>query len=142
MANPAVSGPRLAVLALRLPTGVGHIRELSLPDHFKSLGRSARARARAANHRSNRCLGVIRRPDELAPVVLRELDPGLKPLFGLQEVPHAHQEPGLDGLAVPAALAVARGTAEVNGSEIGSVHIEQRQRRVAVGPAGSVAGTR
>src|SRR2546427_11946780 len=84
--------------------------------------------------------GVVRRPDELAPVVLRELDPGLKPLFGLQEVPHAHQQPALDGLTVPASLAVARGTAEMNSGEIGSVHIEQRQRRVAVGPAGSVSG--
>src|SRR5207244_10795533 len=43
-------------------------------------------------------------------------------------------------LTVPASLAVARGTAEMNSGEIGSVHIEQRQRRVAVGPAGSVSG--
>src|SRR5207245_3334513 len=76
---------------------------------------------------------------ELEPVILGELHPGLKPLSGLQEVPHAHQEPALDGLAVPAALAVARSAAEMNSGEIGSVHIEQRQRRVAVGPAGSVS---
>src|SRR5437870_3272480 len=83
---------------------------------------------------------MVRRPDELAPVILRELHPGLKPLSGLQEVPHAHQEPALDGLTVSAALAMARGTAEMNSGEIGSVHIEQRQRRVAVGPARSVSG--
>src|SRR5437667_11957797 len=53
---------------------------------------------------------------------------------------HTHQQPALDGLTVPASLAMARGTAEMNSGEIGSVHIEQRQRRVAVGPAGSVSG--
>src|SRR5438034_3928796 len=55
-------------------------------------------------------------------------------------MPHAHQEPTLDGLAVTAAFAVAGGTAEVNGSEIGGVRVEQRQRRVSVGPAGGVSG--
>ena len=39
---------------------------------------------------------MIRRPDELTPIVLRELDPGLERLPGVQEVPHAHQEPCLD----------------------------------------------
>src|SRR5436190_7397725 len=62
---------------------------------------------------------MIRRPDELSPITLCKLNPRLKPRFGLQEVPHAHQEPGLDCLTVSAALAVARGTAEVNAGNVG-----------------------
>src|SRR5438132_521683 len=84
-----------------------------------------RANRRIPAHRSIRS-GVIRRPDELAPVTLCKLDPGLESLLRVQEVPHAHEQPGLDGLAVPASLAVARVTAEMNSGEVGSVHIEQR----------------
>ena len=82
---------------------------------------------------------MIRRPNELSPVILRELDPGPKPLFGLQEMAHAYQKPSLDCLTVSAAFAMPRSTAELNRLEIGAVNVEQRQRRVAIGTAGSVA---
>ena len=69
---------------------------------------------------------VIRRPDELTPVIPREFDPGLKPVLGVQEMANAHQEPGLDCLTVSAAFAVPRSTAELDGLEIGAVDVEQR----------------
>src|SRR5207249_10280756 len=52
----------------------------------------------------------------------------------------AHEEPALESLTVPAALAVPRGAAELDGLEIGPVNIEQGQRRVSAGPARGVTG--
>ena len=83
---------------------------------------------------------MVRRPHELTPVALCQLDPGPQPLLRVQKPAYAHQEPALDSLTVPAALAVPRGTAELDGLEIGPVDIEQGQRGVGAGPARRVAG--
>src|SRR2546425_3587327 len=95
---------------------------------------------RSANQGRLRGEGVVRRPHELTPVALCQLDPGPQPLLRVQKPSHAHQEPALDSLTVPAALAVPRGAAELDGLEIGPVDIEQGQRGVGAGPAGQVAG--
>src|SRR5206468_3640523 len=95
---------------------------------------------RSANQGRLRGEGVVRRPHELTPVALCQLDPGPQPLLRVQKPSHAHKEPALDSLTVPAALAVPRGTAELDGLEIGPVDIEQGQRGVGAGPARRVTG--
>jgi hypothetical protein len=51
-------------------------------------------------------LAIVRAPDELAPVGLGELYPGSQLSAVGKKMAEAHQKPGLDGLTVPAAVAV------------------------------------
>ena len=69
---------------------------------------------------------MVRGPDELTPVVLGELDPGLEPLFRVQKLARVDQKLALDSLAVATALAVTGCAAELDGLEIGRVGVEQR----------------
>src|SRR5437867_1951950 len=107
---------------------VGSGRWAALKKSAVSLFSCPPPRRVACTSASSRRASVVRGPDELAPVAFGELHPRLERRSGIHELTRAHEEPCLDGLAVPAAVAVTGRAAELDRLEIGAEDVEQRQR--------------